>query len=184
MSTPRSRRPSPALLVASLALFISLGGTSYAVITVGSAQIRNNSVRGVDLRNNDIRSADIRNGTLRDADLSSPPMHAHIDDAGVPDAGRTTPGVQMELKTLGGGPGAFPVYCFDLPQTVESITATLEANTSVTATTAGFVLGPLNATVDPVYIASYQCDGSHNDAAVVVPNRPGGPHTPVYVQFQ
>lgn len=44
-----ARRPSPAFVIASLALFISMGGAGYAAVTipsnsVGSAQLRNNSV--------------------------------------------------------------------------------------------------------------------------------------------
>jgi hypothetical protein len=44
-----ARRPSPAFIIASLALFISMGGAGYAAVTipnnsVGSAQLRNNSV--------------------------------------------------------------------------------------------------------------------------------------------
>jgi hypothetical protein len=44
-----ARRPSPAFVIASLALFISMGGAGYAAVSipsnsVGSAQLRNNSV--------------------------------------------------------------------------------------------------------------------------------------------
>jgi hypothetical protein len=47
----RFRRPPAALIIASLALFVSLGGVGYAAISlpknsVGTAQIRNNAVRG------------------------------------------------------------------------------------------------------------------------------------------
>lgn len=66
----RLRRPTHATLVAYLALFVALGGSSYAAIRVGSKQIRNNSVRSADLRNNDIRGRDIRNNTLGGADIS------------------------------------------------------------------------------------------------------------------
>ena len=52
------------MIVALLALFVALGGSSYAAIKVGSRQIADNSVRSKDIRNNDIRSADVRNGTL------------------------------------------------------------------------------------------------------------------------
>jgi hypothetical protein len=46
-----SRRPSLSLIIATLALFISLGGVGYAAITipnnsVGTAQLKNNSVKG------------------------------------------------------------------------------------------------------------------------------------------
>jgi hypothetical protein len=51
-------------VVATLALFVALGGTSYAVTKIGSKEIRNNSVRSKDIRNNDVRSRDIRNHSL------------------------------------------------------------------------------------------------------------------------
>ena len=66
-----SRRPSPSMVVALLALFLSLGGVSYGVATgsIGSRDIKNNAVRGADVRNNDIRGADVRTGTLRGSDV-------------------------------------------------------------------------------------------------------------------
>jgi hypothetical protein len=56
-------------VVATLALFLALGGASYAAIRVGSGSIVNNSVRTQDLRNNDIRGKDIRNRTIQHADI-------------------------------------------------------------------------------------------------------------------
>jgi hypothetical protein len=56
-------------VVATLALFLALGGVSYAAIRVGSGSIINNSVRTQDLRNNDIRGKDIRNRTIQHADI-------------------------------------------------------------------------------------------------------------------
>lgn len=47
-----------------LALFVALGGTSYAVATIGTKQIKNNSVRGVDVRNGTLTSRDIKRGSL------------------------------------------------------------------------------------------------------------------------
>jgi hypothetical protein len=65
-------RPSPALIVACIALFASLGGVSYGLATgfVDSREIRNNTVRTQDLRNNDIRAIDIRNSTIRSRDVA------------------------------------------------------------------------------------------------------------------
>jgi hypothetical protein len=62
-------KPSPAMLVALLALFVALGGSSYAALRIGSEQIRNNSVRSVDLRNNGVRGADVRTNTLTGSDI-------------------------------------------------------------------------------------------------------------------
>lgn len=57
--------PRHATVVAYLALFVALGGSSYAALRIDGGDIRDNSVRGRDLRNNDVRGKDIRNGTIR-----------------------------------------------------------------------------------------------------------------------
>ena len=51
-------------VVALTALFVALGGTSYAATTIGSKQIKNNSVRGVDIKNRTIKSKDIAKGVI------------------------------------------------------------------------------------------------------------------------
>ena len=67
----RFGRPSPAFALAAIALFVALGGTSYAVAagSITSAEIRNNDVRSKDVRNNHIRSGDVRNGSLLALDI-------------------------------------------------------------------------------------------------------------------
>ena len=65
----RIRRPSHATIVAYLALFVALGGTGYAAITlpknsVGAKQLRTGAVTSKDIRDNNIRSRDIRNNTI------------------------------------------------------------------------------------------------------------------------
>src|SRR3954468_1008205 len=64
MRSIRGRRPSPSMAIALLALFVSLGGSSYAVSKIGTGQIANNSVRSEDLRNNSVQSKDVRNRSL------------------------------------------------------------------------------------------------------------------------
>jgi hypothetical protein len=56
-------------VVATLALFIALGGSSYAALRIGSRDIRDNSVRSVDIRDNGIRSRDVRNRSVRARDV-------------------------------------------------------------------------------------------------------------------
>ena len=51
-------------VVATLALFLALGGTSYAVKKIGSAQIRDNSVRSRDVRDRGLLAKDFRKGQL------------------------------------------------------------------------------------------------------------------------
>ena len=50
----------------AIALFVALGGTSFAVATgsIDSGEIKNNAIRSEDIRNNDIRSKDVRTGSL------------------------------------------------------------------------------------------------------------------------
>jgi hypothetical protein len=76
------RRPSPALVIACLALFVSLSGVSYGVATgfidsreiknnsIMTSDVRNNSLRTFDLRNNEIRGFDIRNSSVQGRDLA------------------------------------------------------------------------------------------------------------------
>jgi hypothetical protein len=65
------RRPSPALVIALIALFVSLSGVAYGVATgsIDSRELKNNTVRSRDLRNNDIRTRDLRNNEVRGRDL-------------------------------------------------------------------------------------------------------------------
>jgi hypothetical protein len=66
-----SRLPSPALVIACVALFVSLGGVSYGVATgsIDSREIKNNTVRSKDVRNNTLRTFDIRNNEVRGFDV-------------------------------------------------------------------------------------------------------------------
>jgi hypothetical protein len=62
MPKSRFRRPSPALVVALIALFVSLGGTSYAAFTlpknsVGTKQLKKNAVTSVKIRNKAVTAA-------------------------------------------------------------------------------------------------------------------------------
>jgi hypothetical protein len=56
-------------VTATVALFVALGGSAYAVIRVDSDDVVNNSLRSADLRNNSVRSSDIRNRTLQARDV-------------------------------------------------------------------------------------------------------------------
>jgi hypothetical protein len=65
------RRPSPALVISLIALFVSLGGVSYGFArgSIDSRELKNNDVRTKDLRNNDIRTRDLRNNEVRGLDI-------------------------------------------------------------------------------------------------------------------
>lgn len=56
-------------VTATAALFVALGGTSYALIRVDSGDVVNNSLRSSDLRNNSVSSRDIRDRTVLARDV-------------------------------------------------------------------------------------------------------------------
>ena len=60
------RRPSPAMIVALIALFVSLGGTGYAVVTITGKNVKNSSLTGRDIRNGSVRSPDVAGLRARD----------------------------------------------------------------------------------------------------------------------
>jgi hypothetical protein len=82
-------RLSFANVVSLMALFVALGGTSYALATgsIGSREIKNNSVRSKDIRNNAVRSRDIRNNDLTGCDVKDASLLAKDFAAGQLPAG-------------------------------------------------------------------------------------------------
>jgi hypothetical protein len=71
------RRPSPAMIVACLALLVALGGTSVAAVSqlarnsVGTPQLRNSAVTNVKVRNNAINSAKVAPRSLLRSDFAA-----------------------------------------------------------------------------------------------------------------
>lgn len=57
-------RPSPSMAVALLALFVALGGTSYAVSQIDGRRIKKSSVSGAKLRKNTLTGREVREATL------------------------------------------------------------------------------------------------------------------------
>ena len=51
-------------VMATLALFVALGGSSYAALNIRSSDVVNNSLRSEDVRNNELTGRDIKNGRL------------------------------------------------------------------------------------------------------------------------
>ncbi|HEY1357195.1 MAG TPA: hypothetical protein VGF21_02720 [Thermoleophilaceae bacterium] len=58
------RRPSPALAIALIALFVSLGGTGYAAVKITGKNVKDGSLTGKDVRNRSLGAADIKRSAL------------------------------------------------------------------------------------------------------------------------
>ena len=97
-----ARRPSPALVISLIALFVSLSGVSYGVATgfIDSREIKNNEIRSLDIRNNQIRSRDLRNNEVRGIDIRNSTVQ------GRDIALNTVTGEDVREDTLGKVPSA------------------------------------------------------------------------------
>jgi len=72
----RSWRPSHTTVAAYMALFVALGGTSYAAVklprnSVGAAQIKKNGVKASEVSSGAVGSSEVKNGSLRLRDFRS-----------------------------------------------------------------------------------------------------------------
>jgi hypothetical protein len=76
MARFKPHRPSPALVIALLALFVAIGGTGYAALklpknSVGSNQIRKGAVKNSDIAANAVTGAKVRRGSLNASDFKA-----------------------------------------------------------------------------------------------------------------
>jgi hypothetical protein len=83
------RRPSPALIVACLALLVALGGTGYAAIalpanSVGTRQLKNNAVVSSKVKNRSLLRVDFKRGQLLRGPAGSPGARGLPGAAGAP----------------------------------------------------------------------------------------------------
>lgn len=87
-------RPSPALVIACISLFIALGGVGYAAATgsIDGREIKNNSVASKDVKNSSLSGGDVKNSGLKGADVAANSLTgADIAESGlgkVPSAGQ------------------------------------------------------------------------------------------------
>jgi hypothetical protein len=58
------RRPSPAFVISVIALFVALGGSSYAALKISSKNVVNNSLTTSDIKNRSLLKKDFRSGQL------------------------------------------------------------------------------------------------------------------------
>lgn len=95
------RRLSYANVVASLALFVALGGTGYAAVTISGKNVKDGTLTGKDLKNNSVASADIKNGSLLSRDFKAGQLPTGAPGAPGQPGQRGAPGDKGDP----GGPG-------------------------------------------------------------------------------
>jgi hypothetical protein len=142
---PRKRgiggRPSPALVISMIALFVSLSGVSYGVATgfIDSREIKNNEIRSIDIRNNEVRTRDLRNNEVRGIDIRNSTVQ------GRDIALNTVTGEDVKEDTLGKVPSALLADSSTTATTADSVstlktipqTTVAEGGSSVALATQG-----------------------------------------------
>ena len=97
-----SARLTYANVVATLALFVALGGSSYALTQFGTKQVRNRSLRGIDLRRNTLKGSEVN-----ESKLGTVPRALHAGSADTASSAGAA-ALATDAQALGGqGPGAF-----------------------------------------------------------------------------
>jgi hypothetical protein len=69
MEGPMRARLSYANIMATIAVFVALGGSSYAALQVTGKDVKDATLTGADVRNRSLTGADVRNNSLTGADL-------------------------------------------------------------------------------------------------------------------
>ena len=65
-----NRRPSPALVISMIALFVALGGTGYAATQINGKTLKNNSVPGKKLKNKTVTGGKVKPNSLTGAQIN------------------------------------------------------------------------------------------------------------------
>jgi hypothetical protein len=116
-------RISYANVVATLALFLALGGTSYAALTITGKQVKNSSLTGKDVKNGSIAGGDVKKGSL----LSSHFKAGQLTGGSAGPAGPSGPvGATGSAGTPGspGAPGTPGVSGLQIVETLSASDAT------------------------------------------------------------
>jgi hypothetical protein len=71
MFTRRKPKLTYGSVIATIALFVALGGSSYAAITITGGNIKNGTVTGSDLKDESVKGRDVDNGTLTGSDVKN-----------------------------------------------------------------------------------------------------------------
>jgi hypothetical protein len=90
-------KPSPAMLVACLALFVGMTGASYAAATIGSAQIKKNAVLSKHIKNGQVKTADLHAGAVKSAKVAD----GSLTGADVADGSLT--GADLAIHSIASG---------------------------------------------------------------------------------
>ncbi len=159
----RSRsRLTYANIMATIAVFIALGGVSYAAVTlpknsVGRAQIKRNAVTGLKVNGSSLAGSDIRNSSLTGSDVKDGSLTAKDFNGSVQGA-KGPSGAQGPKGDSGadGAPGPSDAYVSHVAGGVDSSTTDADV-TSVNVPAGNYVVTAKLYAVRPVGTSDLLC---------------------------
>ena len=174
-------RPSPAMVVAFVALFVAIGGSSYAVTrlpsnSVGSKQLRRGAVRANNLAKNAVTGAKVKNRSLTAADINVASLTGVASAASAANATHATAAAGLDRVTYAHQAGGVPPAPPPDPAGNQP--------TSVAGASAGCPPGTLaigggvgvDDNINTSVVDSFPEPGGHAWTARVDNSDPGGPH--------
>jgi hypothetical protein len=105
------KRLTFANVVSVIALFVALGGSSYAAITITGKNVKNSSLTGKDIKNSSLTGSDVKNSSLSTSDIKNHSLRATDFKAGQIPAGPR--GADGKNGTNGFGVLAYPFGASD-----------------------------------------------------------------------
>ena len=149
MRKPVSRRPSPALVIACIALAISLSGTGYATVmqvsknSVGTQQLKRNAVTARKLSPNAVRSGHVLNGSLLVEDFKAGQIPAGPKGEKGDKGDRGAPGPVEGVSAVDGGESTQPSTLIDqwgfAPELASAFTTSRTGTLLLVKNIAGFL---------------------------------------------
>lgn len=76
MSKVRAKRPSPALVISLLALFVALGGSAYAAQKIGTKEIKNNAITPAKIKKGAVTTPKIKDNAITGAKIAEASLGA------------------------------------------------------------------------------------------------------------
>ncbi len=96
MKRPKVRRPSPAMVVALVALILSLAGTAFAAVKIGTKSLKNGAITTKKLKNRAVTGAKLAEGSVSTAKLAEGAVTSGKLAEGAVSTQKLTPGERSE----------------------------------------------------------------------------------------
>jgi hypothetical protein len=179
----RRFRPSPAMVVAFIALFVAIGGSSYAVTrlpagSVGTKQLRRGAVHNNNLGKNAVTGAKVKNRSLTAADINVASLAGVASAASAANATHAGAAAGLDRVTYVNGAGSVPAAPPPGPPP-DNVQATVVAGASAACPPGTLVVGGgvgVDDNTNTSVVDSFPEPGGHAWTARVDNNDPTAAH--------